>query len=170
MNKLEEALRILKLLVEPAGGSIESARSILSKNDHALTEEEAAKLKGLYTKAIDGFFYCAAQDLTFTNISKIKEFYGLSLEDRYPGASLTFMKLARTYWTFKVILINISSDTSACVNLLGVIDNSFAGVFFPTPGPFQPPKQLREKTMRILIEQSGANLDVEDYIRGNFYL
>jgi len=168
MNKLEEALRILKLLVEPLGGSIEPTLSILSKNDDELTESEAAQLRDLYNTAIDGFFVCAAIDLVFTNVSQIRELY--SLEERYPGASLTFMKLARTYWTFKVILIKIISDHSACVNLLGVIDNNFAGVFFPSPGPFQPPKQLREKTMRTLIEQSGANLDVEDYIKGNFYL
>jgi len=74
-----------------------------------------------------------------------------------------------SYWTFKLVLIECTTDQSVCTSLLQCIDVDFAGLFFPTPG-ISPPKELREKTMRTFIEQSGADLDVEDYIRGNFYL
>jgi len=201
MNKLTEGLRILQILVESAGGSIEPVRQLLQRNHEDLTaRDDIAQLKVLFEAAIDGFFHCAARNVTFTDVSRIQEFYGhlaseiaqatkkmgqvsriqefygYTLEENYPGASPTFMKLARTYWTFKVILNEMvlnnrsTPDRSVCLDLLQAIDINFAGVFFPTPGPFGRPKKLREKTMRALIEQSGADLDVEDYIRGNFYL
>jgi hypothetical protein len=171
MSKVDEGLRILGVLVEPAGGSIEAVRQTLHKNDTDVTgTDNIAQLEALFDIAIDGFFHCAAHNVTFTDVRRIKEFYGRTLEDAYPGASATFMKLARAYWTFKVALMKCVPHESVCINLLQKIDVNFAGVFFPTPGPFRPPKKLREKTMRTLIEQSGANFDVEDYIRSNFYL
>ena len=169
MSKVDESLGFLQTLVESAGGSIEPFRHILVKNADVTAEDEFARLITLCDTAIDGFFHCAAQDVTFTDISRIEEFYGRTLEEAYPGVSTTFMKLARTYWTFKVILNECTPDPSVCVTLLQGIDINFAGLFFPTPG-ISPPKELREETMRTLIEQSGADLDVEDYIKGNFYL
>jgi len=192
MSKLDENLRILQILVESAGGSIEPVRHLLRRNHEDITaEDDAARLKELLELAIDGFFHCAARNITFTELSRIEEFCGRTLEENYPGvsplalgwslecgrtleenypgASPTFMKLARTYWTFKLILIECTQEPSVCATLLGIIDINFAGLFFPTPG-ISPPKELREETMRTLIEQSGAELDVEDFIRGNFYL
>jgi len=171
MDKLGEGLRILRVLVESGGGSIEPTLQVLQKTDSNISaEDEIAQLEALFGSAIDGFFHCAAHNVTFTDVSRIQEFYGYTLEENYPGASPTFMKLARTYWTFKVALMKCVPHESVCINLLQEIDVNFAGVFFPTPGPFGPPKKLREKTMRTLIEQSDADFDVEDYIRGNFYL
>jgi len=170
MKKNNEALRIIQILVESAGGSIEPVRHLLCKNHTDVTaKDDSIRLDELCYTAFNGFFHCAAQDVTFTDISRIEEFYGRTLEEAYPGVSHTFMKLARTYWTFKVILNECTSDTSVCVTLLQDIEINFAGLFFPTPG-ISPPKELREETMRSLIEQSGADLDVEDFIRGNLYL
>ena len=170
MSKIDESLRILQILVESAGGSIEPMRHLLRRNYEDITaEDDAARLKELSELAVDGFFHCAARNITFTELSRIEEFYGRTLEENYPGASPTFMKLARTYWTFKVILIECTQEPSVCATLLRDIDLNFAGLFFPTPG-ISPPKGLREETMRTFIEQSGADLDVEDFIRGNLYL
>lgn len=170
VSKVDEGLRMLQILVESAGGSIEPVRHLLRRNHSEVTSKvETALLEELRYTVVNGFFHCAARNITFTDLSRIKKFYGRTLEENYPEASPTFMKLARTYWTFKVILIECIPDPSVCVNLLQDIEIDFAGVFFPTPG-ISPPKELRETTMRTLIEQSGADLDVEDYIRGNFYL
>ena len=170
MSKIDESFRIIKMLVELAGNSIEPFRLLLLRNSsEATSKNEMAQLEQLRIAAIDGFFYCAVLDVTFTDISRIAAFFGHTLEEAYPGVSHTFMKLARTYWTFKLVLIECRTDQSICTSLLQGIEIDFAGVFFPTPG-ISPPKELREKTMRTFIEQSGADLDVEDYIRGNFYL
>jgi hypothetical protein len=171
VEKIDEGLRILQILVESAGGSIEPVQELLCKNHKDVkATDDIAQLKAIQYTAIDGFFHCAARDITFTDVSRIKKFFGRTLEENYPGVSPTFMKLARTYWTFKVFLNESIPDPSVCINLLYAIDINFAGLFFPTPGPFQPLKKLREKTMRTLIEQSGAKLDVEDFIKGNPYL
>jgi len=170
MSKVDDSLRILKILVESAGNSIEPFRNLLLRNSsEATSENETAQLEQLRFAAIDGFFYCAASDMAFTDISGIAAFFGRTLEEAYPGVSPTFMKLARTYWTFKLVLIECTTDQSVCTSLLQCIDVDFAGLFFPTPG-ISPPKELREDTMRTFIEQSGADLDVEDFIRGNPYL
>ena len=158
MSKLDKNLRILQILVESAGGSIEPVRHLLRRNHEDITaEDDAARLKELLELAIDGFFHCAARNITFTELSRIEEFCGRTLEENYPGASPTFMKLECT------------QEPSVCATLLGIIDINFAGLFFPTPG-ISPSKELREETMRTLIEQSGADFDVEDFIRGNPYL
>jgi hypothetical protein len=170
MDKVDGSLRILQTLVESAGGSIEPFRHILVQNADTTSESEIAQLSAVQYMAIDGFFHCAAKNLTFTNIGRIRQFFGRTLEEAYPGASPTFMQLARTYWTFKVLLNESMPASSVIVGLLQAIDILFAGVFFPTPGPFGRPKEERQKTMCVLIQQSGANLDVEDYVRGNFYL
>ncbi len=162
---------MLKILVEAAGGKIEPVRHILSKHkDSDVPINLSEEIGTIGNQAIDGFFHCAAKDIIFTDIEKISKYYGRGLKQAYPGASLTFMKLARTYWTFKVMLIHCLSDDSICVSLLNSIDINFSGIFFPTPGPFGPPREQRMMAMRTFIEESGADLDVEDYLRSNPYL
>lgn len=171
MTKTEQAMRILQILVESAGGTLEPVQHIMCRTyTDDVARNHAGQLRRIHDTAIAGFFHCAAANTTFVEIGRIRSQYGRNLEDAYPGATPTFMKLARTYWTFKVALIGCTPDSSACVKLLWAIDETFAGVFFPTPGPVSPPKWLRKKMMRELIQQSGAELDVEEYISDNYYL
>ncbi|HUX01911.1 MAG: hypothetical protein WBD63_10100 [Phycisphaerae bacterium] len=171
MDKTEEGIRLLRILVEAAGGTLGAAENILRE---PYTDETAKKHESLLTQlqetALAGFFHCASASVLFTDLDSIRGHYGRGLEDAYPGASPTFMSLARTYWTFKVCLIRCGPAPAVCLTLLRGIDLTFAGVFFPTPGVFSQPKWLRETTMRDLIGMSGANFDVEDYLRGNYYL
>lgn len=171
MRTVDECLRILGLLVESAGGSIEAVRSTLERNRaDAQTRDDLAQRESLRDVAISGFFHCAARNVIFTDLSRVKGLYGRALGEVYPWASPTFMKLARTYWTFKVALRECGHDESVCAGLLWSIDETFAGVFFPTPGPIAPSREMRETTMRLVIEESGANFDVEDYMMNNPYL
>lgn len=170
-DKFEQALSVLKTLVEAAGGNISPVQDILSEHrDYDVPRAVREQLEALQYKAIDGFFHCAAKNVVFADVDRISKFYGRGLKQAYPGASPTFMKLARTYWTFKVVLIECLSDDSLCVSLIATIDANFCGVFFPTPGPFGPPRTQRMVAMRTLIEGSGADLDVEDCLRSNPYL
>ena len=132
MSKVDESLRILQILVESAGGSIDPFRHTLVKNVDGTSKSSLAQLRALHDMAIDGFFHCAARDMTFTDVSRIERFYGRTLEENYPGVSPTFMKLARTYWTFKVFLNESAPDPSVVFGLLQAIDIPFAGLFFPT--------------------------------------
>jgi len=171
MTANAEAKRLLRTLVEAASGTLEPVTHLL---DQPYTDQmgssHGAWLEEIQQAAISGFVHCAARGITFAEESRVEGLYGASLEAVYPGASSTFMALARTYWTFKVVLLGWRADSCLCVRLLWAIDQAFAGVFFPTPGPFSPPKELREQTMRVIIRDSGAGFDEEDYIRGNCYL
>jgi hypothetical protein len=164
-------MRILQALVESAGGTLEPVQHIMGQGyTDDVARNHAGQLREIHDTAIAGFFHCAAANTTFTDVSRVTSYYGRGLEEAYPGATPTFMKLARTYWTFKVALISCTPNPSMAVKLLWAIDETFAGVFFPTPGPASLPNTLREATMRDLIVQSGAPLDADDYIRGNYYL
>jgi hypothetical protein len=170
-SRFDKAMEMLRVLVETAGGSVEPVRTILSQNyDCNLPPALKDELAALVHTAIRGFFHCALRNIVFADISRIREFYGRTLEQNYPGASPTFMKLARTYWTFKVVLIECRGDTSLCMGLLGEIELNFAGLYFPMRGFFGPSKSQRMETMRKVMEMSGAALDIEDYLRGNPYL
>jgi hypothetical protein len=170
-QKLLKGLDLIQLLVESNGDNIESVKDLLSLNYNAIKlKDDIEKLENLKFMIIDGFFHCAAKDIVFTDIENIKKTFGRTLDRAYPIASETFMKLARTYWTFKLTLIECIPHNSACIQLLQDIDINFAGVFFPTPGPFSPSREQREITMRALLASSGANLDIEDFIKGNPYL
>jgi hypothetical protein len=106
----------------------------------------------------------------FTDIGDVRAYYGRSLEEVYPFATPTFMSLARTYWTFKVVLMRLGSDPSLIARMLWRVDIDFAGVFFPTPGPFCPPAEARREAMATIIQASGAPFDLGDYLRNNPYL
>ena len=171
MAGLDEGLRLLRTLVESTGATIGADIPLLrSTYSEKVAEIHTARLKALHDAAIMGFFHCAVANITFTNLNRVKQHYGRAIEDVYVGATPTFTKLARTYWTFKVTLLEWPQDNSICVHLLRAIDVNFASVFFPTPGPFSPPKRLREGMMRDIIQRCGADFDVEDYIKNNFYL
>jgi len=170
-DKADSPFNVLKALVEAGGGSIEPFRRLLQdRHDDTVTSGLLEQLEPLVYTAIGGLFHCAARGTVFCALDRIEQFYGRTLEDAYPGVSLTFMKLARTYWTLKIVIIDNLPAVSPCSSLLATIDMNFAGVFFPTPGPFGPPASERVRAMRVLIEQSGADFDVEDYLRGNPYI
>jgi len=171
VTNTEQAMRILQVLVESAGGTLEPVQHIMGQGyTDDVARNHAGQLREIHDTAIAGFFHCAAGNVFFADLGSIRAQYGRGLEDVYPGTSPTFMRLAKTYWTFKVCLIRCTPDSSVCIKLLWAIDETFAGVFFPTPGPFSPPRRLREIMMRDLITKSGACFDVEDYIRDNHYL
>jgi hypothetical protein len=171
MTTTEEAIRMLRTLVESAGGTLMQVEHVLSLGyADALVRQNSGPLQQVHEWAMAGFFHCAAASRTFADVGRVRAYYGRSLEEAYPGATPTFMKLARTYWTFKVVLVDCGPGSSMCVKLLWAIDETFRSVFFPTPGPASVSKSLRETTMRDFIVSSGAQLDVDDYIRGNYYL
>lgn len=166
-----DVFNVLKTLVEAGGGSIEPFKHLLAnRHDNPVTPRLLEQLEPLACTAIDGLFHCAARGMTFCAPERIAQFYGRTVEQAYPGVSPTFMKLARTYFTLKIVLIDNLPAVSPGSALLGTIDLNFAGVFFPTPGPCGPSRKERMIAMRTLITASGAALDVEDYLRGNPYI
>ena len=167
-----DLLRVLKTLVETTGASLQPIQHVLLQDcDLELPGAMQAQLQALPFVAVKGFFHCAAHDVMFCDLARVSQFYGRTIEQAYPDTSRTFMKVARTYWTFKVIFNERDTeDNSVCTSVLAAADLSFAGVFFPTAGPFGPPREQRMEAMRAMIVGSGAALDAEDFLRGNPYV
>ncbi len=165
-----DALRVTDEILRCSGRSLsQTQRELLTRKADSLNDTDEAKLKDLYDALWRGFFSCAAQGWTFTTPSRIKETFGRSTEENYPTANKIFLKLATAYWTFKLSIQGLLPRYSdlAVSQLLSQFELEFASVFFPTPGPAPAPQHLREQTQRELIKQSGAPIDVEDFIRGN---
>lgn len=157
-------------IVGRSGRSLgKSERDLLFKNADILDDREKSILKELYQALWKGFFYCAAEGHQFTSPLRIKETFGLSLEENYPSGSRTFLKVATAYWTFKLSIRPLFRDHYDLVvaHLLGSFEQEFASVFFPTSGPVSAPEHLREQAQRELIKESGAPINIEDFVRGN---
>lgn len=171
MPGFQDSYRMLTWLVTPSGGEIASSRALLQRSNSAsFTDSEKQYMQEIKRAAIDGFFHMAAKDQVFCPLERVTTYYGRTVQQAYPGCSRTFYKLTQTYFTFKVELIALAHDSSLCSGLLRGIDLDFSGVFYPTPGPLGHAGAQREVAMRTLILESGAPLDIEDFIRGNPYL
>jgi hypothetical protein len=95
------------------------------------------------------------------------------IRENYPEASEAFLDFARTYWTLRVLVLALlqthSDDTSLNLGerLLCQLEQEIGPVFFPFPGPEKIDSATREAFQRQLIEESGANIDIEDFMAGN---
>lgn len=167
---LEGALRVLQDLLSQAGRALEEReRSLLQSRFDSLDDACKRSIAGLYEPLWKGFFLAAAKGQAFLPLTSIKEEFGRSLEENYRGGSQAFLRFAATYWTFKLVhgrLFPKHTNTALC-QLLGQLEQDIASVFFPTPGPVSIPVQKREETQRALIRESGAPIDITDFISGN---
>lgn len=169
-ESLNRALQVAEELLRRAGRTLsESNRRSLLEPVESLDDKARSEIESLYEPMWRGFFHCAAQGLAFLAPSSIKERFGRSLEENYPGASSTFLRFATTYWTFKLMEGELFPEHSnkGLAQILSKLEFEIGSIFFPTPGPVPAPEHKREQAQREIIRDSGASIDVEDFIRGN---
>lgn len=167
---LNNGIDVIKILLRRVDLTLDNkARKLLLTPFAALDEQGKRTVAGLYDPLLRAFFHAAAEGHKFLPLSEIKEYFGASLEENYPGASKTFMNFAETYWTFKLVHGRMfpTHTNLAIYQLLGELEQAIASVFFPTPGPLTIGAKKREDAQRELIKESGAPIDVEDFISGN---
>ncbi len=89
------------------------------------------------------------------------------MEENYPEASKSFIKFARTYWTFQIHLLEdlTGSSNYLAYSYLASLHAIIASVFFPMPGPATIPSNKREKDQREVLKD--FDIDIEDFIKGN---
>ena len=156
------------LLLSPLKG-VESLEEELEK----LTLSQQDVFKSLYGSALYGFFHCAADGYEFVPATRIKQEFGKTLEENYASACTTtcFMRFAKTYWTFKILTFDarLTSQRLLLSVLLEKIELDISGLFFPTPSAytFSIPVEQREETQRKFILESGANINVAEFMAGN---
>jgi hypothetical protein len=165
----EQAISALKTLAAGVGMSLtENDLDILEEN-----EAEAGKYKNrlleISTAIYYGFFHCAAEGIVLVPEIRIKEQFGYSVEENYPEANEVFLKFARTYWTLRILSISLAKSEREWIPtyLLMNLEQNIGAVFFPFPGKIVISPSRREKTQRELLQKSGANINIEEFIRGN---
>ena len=127
------------------------------------------RINEMYKVIFYGFFHCAAKGVALYPEIKVAERYGNSFEKNYPEANETFLKFAKTYWTLKVLLLDLMEENIEWVGvrLLWHLEHEIGPVFFPFSGPNKIAPSKREKTQRDIFKVVNANIDVEEFIRGN---
>lgn len=149
---------------------------VLSKDDLIILEKQPDKIKQhnqrigeIYEAIFRGFFSCAAKGITLYPEEKVVEKFGNSIEDNYPEASEVFLKFAKTYWTLRVLVYDLMEDDMEWIgaHLLGKLEQDIGPVFFPFPGPAKIAPSKREKTQREILQEVNADIDIEEFIKGN---
>jgi len=166
----EELINIISLILNARGEKLtEEERMLLASEQFKQSNAEQKKGVAIISlKMLEGYLTLAIKGHQFTNIDKIKQRFGKSIEDNYPEASETFIKFAKSYWTLKVYLSNIFSEkllNYTAYAALSYLEGWIGSIFFPTPGPYTIPSNEREKTQREILKE--FDIDVEDFMKGN---
>jgi len=164
------AKNALETLVVNGDGNLSNDDLEMFKEEPSKAEKYTVRIGEIYENIFKGFFHCAAEGLTFVPEERIIERYGNSLEQNYPETNNEFLKFAKTYWTLKIILDDLTeSGGLECLggHFLAKLEGDIGPVFFPFPGDIKISPLTREKSQRQLIERSGANINIEKFIEGN---
>ena len=178
MNIRERTIDTLNTLVESFRGSELSnqERDLLKRSRQALEESTGNRkmLKRLLQFGTHGFFHAAAEGRTFADPERIREKFGQPLNETYPDASEEFMKVARTYWSLKLLLADPEllqarqSSDELLYDVLDEIDRSIGPVFFPAAGPEETPAtEERKDKQEKMIRESNADIDLDAFMDGN---
>src|SRR5207245_1605199 len=115
------------------------------------------------------FFKMGAQGITFGDVRKIKEMFDDSLEENYGLSSGPFLNLARTYWTFKIELDDLTAENRdfPLTTILRSLEHNVASVFFPTPGPLRMPVSARAAMQKQMLQAYAPEVDIDRFIAEN---
>jgi len=163
------AKNALETLIVNGDGNLSNDDLEMFNEEPSKAEKYIARIGEIYGNIFKGFFHCAAKGLAFVPEERIIERYGNSLERNYPEASNEFLRFAKTYWTLKIILGDLTdSGGLECLggHFLAKLEGDIGPVFFPYPGIIISPL-MREKSQRQLIEKSGADINIKKLIEGN---
>lgn len=108
---------------------------------------------------------------TFGNINRIKETYGTSLNEKYNINSGLFFDFAKTYWTFKVEIMDLfniySSNKLFISHILVKCEVFIAQIFFPSPGPNSVSESERIVAQKEFLKTFSLSTDVDAFISSN---
>ena len=165
----KQALAALQTLVARGGGAIFGDDLIAFNKMPDEAEQHSKRLAEIYDAIFRGFFHCAAEGLTLVPERRVTERFGKSIQDNYPEAGEVFLQFAKTYWTLKVLVYELMEHDMEWIgaHLLGKLEQDIGPVFFPFPGAMRISPSKREKFQRELIEESGAHIEIDEFIKGN---
>ena len=167
-----EALKAIRTLVTSGGGSlsVDDLRILQETPDETReTSEGTQRLQEIGDAAMSGFFHCAASGVALVPEERVADRFGCSVEENYPEANKTFLRFARTYWTLRVLNIELMENDVEWngAYIVGGVEEAIGPVFFPFPSRLRISPIEREQAERQLIEESGADIDIEEFMEGN---
>ncbi len=165
----EEAMSAIVALVMLGDGSLtDDDLNILSRNPEE-AKKYSERLSEIYNVMFRSFFHFAAEGLGLIPENRVTKKYGRSITDNYPEANEVFLRFAQTYWSLRVLTYDLIKYDMEWIgaHLLAKLEQDIGPVFFPFPGKVKIAPPMREKTQRELIKESGAKIDIEEFMRGN---
>ncbi len=119
------------------------------------------------------FFYLVGEKSSFGPLERIEEEYGFTIV-KYGLSSGPFYDMATVYWTFKIEVHDLFSIYDcAKVNIaqiLLMVENLVAGLFFPTRGPAEVPISERRERQRETLIQYCPDMDIDRFLAENPFL
>jgi len=110
-------------------------RTIFNEDQHIMIKEAMGVMLAFFYKQID-------DEYSFGDIKRISDSgsLGKTIEEIYSISEGPFLKLAETYWTFKIEVLDLIDKHLLCPlsQILIQIEASFASTFFPLMKPIRP--------------------------------
>ena len=159
---------VIRELTDYGGGPSADFFGLIHIKPSEVTKHKKS-LAEIYSVMFRGFFHAAAKGIALGSLNRVEERFGRSIKDNYPEASEPFLKFATTYWTLRVNVIDLMKVDMDWVgaHLLRKLEQDIGPVFFPFPGAVTIDPSNRESFQRELIQESGADIDIDEFIKGN---
>ncbi len=168
--QLNNPNEIVKILLAKGGLAVELQDfEILEIKISRLAFEQKKILQDLEEIAFRGLMLFGISGHEFFSGDLISQRYGVSLEENYRSASPTFMRLATSYWTFKLADDHPDYRPSKVSGhrIFANVDLTMSSVFFPTQGKEYIGPDQREEMQRKILQEFCPGIDILDFIKGN---
>jgi hypothetical protein len=173
MQELDEGNEAVRRLLEAAGERYdEKDRDLLygyATDLMAAPESDQIRFGEMVTIARRGFFHCAARGDAFVSLDRFAEEFGLSIDENYPGAGPAFLRMATSYWTLRMLEGRLRRRYAGVgiQQLLLAIEQPLGQLFFADTEDHSMEPADRATMQRVMIEESGAPIDAEEFLFGN---
>lgn len=172
-DDIENLIKTISIILDATGAKLneKDKKMLFSKKSREevkyLSDEQRKSLGKFYDNLAKGYILLAIKGYEFTKVDRIEEKFGSTMEENYPEASESFIKFARTYWTFQIHLLEdlTGSSNYLAYSYLASLHAIIASVFFPMPSPATIPSNKREKDQREILKD--FDIDIEDFMKGN---
>ena len=139
---------------------------LLTELLESMTQEQKDTSVDIVKVIFRFFFKKASLGEAFGSLNRVEEKFGRSLEENYGLSDGPFLKMAKTYWTFKLEIQDLFPEHHNLIlsDVLLRVENDIAGVFFPTPGPSKIPVDAFKEAQRNALKDYAPDIDVETFL------
>jgi len=136
-------------------------RTIFNEEQHIMIKEAMEIMLAFFWKQID-------DEYSFGDISRLSSAsaLGMSIEEKYSISEGPFLKLAETYWTFRIEARDLVKKhlTIPLTQILIQIEASFASYFFPLMSPLKPDELDIYEGQKYLLTKYTKIFNVEQFL------